>query len=59
MCMMTSNVFGGIAAENLGYSKVELQKTIAEGHGECHVVVHLKPSDASRAGIGREYFAAP
>ncbi len=31
MCMMTSNVFGHIAAENLGYGKVELQKTIAEG----------------------------
>jgi Methanogen output domain 1 len=25
MCMMTSNVFGTIAADNLGYAKVELQ----------------------------------
>ncbi|NES06599.1 MAG: transcriptional regulator [Okeania sp. SIO2F4] len=31
MCMMTSNVFGSITANNLGYAKVELQKTIAEG----------------------------
>jgi hypothetical protein len=31
MCMMTSNVFGSIAAENLGYAKVELQQTIASG----------------------------
>lgn len=29
MCMMTSNVFGAIAAENLGYAKVQLQETIA------------------------------
>ena len=31
MCMMTSNVFGSIASENLGYAKVELNETIAEG----------------------------
>src|ERR1700689_2923281 len=29
MCMMTSNVFGSIAAENLGYAKVVLDATIA------------------------------
>ncbi len=31
MCMMTSNVFGSIAAENLGYAKIELQETVATG----------------------------
>jgi len=55
MCMMTSNVFGVIAAENLGYSKVALEKTIAQGHGECRVVVYLRP-DAAGQGAGREYF---
>jgi len=35
MCMMTSNVFGSIAAENLGYAKVVLEETIAEGHPGC------------------------
>jgi hypothetical protein len=35
MCMMTSNVFGSIAAENLGYAKVELQQTIASGDGDA------------------------
>jgi predicted ArsR family transcriptional regulator len=57
MCMMTSNVFGVIAAENLGYAKVELQETIAKGDPGCRVVVHLKP-DAERAAAahGREYF---
>lgn len=56
MCMMTSNVFGAIAAENLGYSKVELQQTIAEGASECRVVVYLQPTEESAAADGREYF---
>src|SRR5690242_3930669 len=55
MCMMTSNVFGHIAAENLGYGKVELQRTIADGHPECRVVVYLKPTDEAEAAEGREY----
>jgi predicted ArsR family transcriptional regulator len=55
LCMMTSNVFGSIAAENLGYAKVELRDTIARGAPGCHVVVHLKPTGASEAVEGREY----
>jgi predicted ArsR family transcriptional regulator len=56
MCMMTSNVFGGIAAENLGYAKVVLEETIAEGAAGCRVVVHLKPTREAEAATGREYF---
>jgi predicted ArsR family transcriptional regulator len=56
MCMMTSNVFGGIAAENLGYAKVALEQTIAGGAPGCRVVVYLKPSPAAQAAQGREYF---
>lgn len=56
MCMMTSNVFGAIAGENLGYAKIELQKTIAGGHRECLVVVYLKQTHESEAATGREYF---
>jgi predicted ArsR family transcriptional regulator len=55
MCMMTSNVFGHIAAENLGYGKVELQRTIADGHPECRVVVYLKPTAQAERAEGREY----
>lgn len=55
MCMMTSNVFGLIAAENLGYAKVELAETIARGDGRCRVVVHLEPGSGQHAQ-GREYF---
>ena len=58
MCMMTSNVFGVIAAENLGYAKVVLEKTIANGDAGCRVVVHLKPTPDSQAANGREYFQA-
>ena len=57
MCMMTSNVFGTIAAENLGYAKVALEQTIAEGEPECRVVVYLKPPSAANRVDGREYFS--
>jgi hypothetical protein len=53
--MMTSNVFGHIAAQNLGYSAVDLEQTIAEGHPGCRVVVYLRPSDAVPSSA-REYF---
>jgi predicted ArsR family transcriptional regulator len=56
MCMMTSNVFGMIAADNLGWAKVELQDTIAAGAPGCRVVVHLKPTADAEAAPGREYF---
>jgi predicted ArsR family transcriptional regulator len=55
LCMMTSNVFGSITAENLGYARVDLQETIAQGHGGCRVVVHLTPT--TEPAVGREYFA--
>lgn len=58
MCMMTSNVFGSIAAENLGYAKVELQETIAKGHPGCRVAIYLNPISAAQASDGREYFKA-
>jgi predicted ArsR family transcriptional regulator len=57
LCMMTSNVFGRIAADNLGYARVELQETIAQGDPGCRVVVHLKPSDDVDPQA-REYFQA-
>ena len=55
MCMMTSNVFGAITAENLGYAKVELQESIARGDAGCRVVVYLRPTPESEAADGREY----
>ncbi len=59
LCMMTSNVFGVIAADNLGYAKVDLEKTIARGDHECRVVVYLDPeNELTQAATGREYFEA-
>jgi len=56
MCMMTSNVFGSIASNNLGYAKVILEETIAQGDCGCRVVVYLKPTAEAQSSEGREYF---
>lgn len=56
LCMMTSNVFGVVAAENLGYGRVVLEETIAEGAQGCRIVVHLKPPAEGDDQSGREYF---
>jgi len=59
LCMMTSNVFGVIAADNLGYAKVSLEKTIARGDNHCRVVVYLNAeAPDAQAAAGREYFDA-
>lgn len=56
MCMMTSNVFGTITAENLGYAKVQLQETISKGAEQCRVVVYKRQSEEAEQAEGREYF---
>jgi predicted ArsR family transcriptional regulator len=56
MCMMTSNVFGSITADNLGYARVVLEETIAQGAAGCRVVVHLRPDATASRAQGREYF---
>ena len=55
LCMMTSNVFGRIAAENTGYSRVVLEQTIAQGNPGCRVTVYLKPDPTGKEDGGREY----
>lgn len=55
LCMMTSNVFGVLAAESTGFAKVVLEETIAQGNAGCRVVVYLKPGAAADAADGREY----
>lgn len=56
LCMMTSNVFGVIAAENLGYAKVQLSETIATGSDGCKVVIYLQQNQESNDAIGIDYF---
>jgi predicted ArsR family transcriptional regulator len=58
LCMMTSNVFGVIAAENLGYAKVAIEQSIAMGDPGCRVVVYLQPSPMVQDVPGREYLKA-
>ncbi|MFW2372127.1 MAG: methanogen output domain 1-containing protein [Gammaproteobacteria bacterium] len=58
LCMMTSNVFGTIAADNNGYAKVVLDKTIARGDGSCHVTVYFNATDEAKQADGREYYQA-
>ena len=55
LCMMTSNVFGTIAAENLGYGKVAIEQSIARGDGVCRVILYLTRTSESAAADGREY----
>ncbi|MEC4749841.1 sigma 54-interacting transcriptional regulator [Methylomicrobium sp. Wu6] len=54
LCRMTSSVFGGIAARNFGYAKVEIKKSIARQHGSCEVCVYTSPHAASGRS-GTEY----
>ena len=56
LCMMTSNVFGTISADNNGYAKVALDKTIAQGDPECRVTIYFKATDEAEQADGREYF---
>lgn len=58
LCMMTSNVFGVITAENLGYARVEIEESIARGNEGCRVVVYLKPAAEEDSPNGREYYRA-
>ncbi len=55
LCMMTSNVFGAIASENLGYAKVVIDQAIARGDNGCRIVVFLQRTAAAQAASGREY----
>ncbi len=56
LCMMTSNVLGTIAAENLGYAKVHLAQTIAQGDAGCRVEIYLQHNDEAEAASGNEYY---
>jgi len=51
---MTSSVFGGIAARNFGYAKVEIKQSIARHDGQCEVCVYTHPN-AAKDHPGMEY----
>ncbi|MBW8306137.1 MAG: sigma 54-interacting transcriptional regulator [Thiobacillus sp.] len=56
LCRMTSSVFGGIAARNFGYAKVELRKRIATHDGKCEVLIYTDRA-AAQDKFGDEYFS--
>lgn len=56
LCMMTSNVFGKIAAENLGFARVDIEEAIARGDQGCRVVIYLNPDNAPQGEHHRDYY---
>lgn len=56
LCHMTSSIFGGIAARNFGYAKVELQRRIALGSDVCDICIHLDPLQVEDV-LGDEFFS--
>jgi len=56
LCMMTSNVFGRVTAENLGYAKVRIEQATAEGWPGCRVVVYLDRLGEAYDAPEREYY---
>jgi predicted ArsR family transcriptional regulator len=56
LCMMTSNVFGVIAADSRGYARVVVEEAIARGDSGCRIAIYFKRSVEPGASEGREYF---
>lgn len=56
LCMLTSSVLGSMAAQALGYAKVEWPRPIAHGAPGCRVLVHLRRTPAAEQAEGHEYF---
>ncbi len=53
LCMMTTNVFGRVAADRNGYASVHVDKAIAAGDAGCRVVINLDRDEHSE---GHEFF---
>ncbi|WP_239323540.1 methanogen output domain 1-containing protein [Epibacterium sp. Ofav1-8] len=58
LCRMTANVFGHIAAENLGYARVGIEEAIARGDARCRVVVNLKETKDEPQRNETDFFGA-
>lgn len=53
LCMMTTNVFGRVAADATGYARVNVIESIAKGDCRCLVTVELEKNGE---GDGHEFF---
>lgn len=58
LCRMTANVFGSVAAENLGYARVRIDEAIARGDTCCKVTIDLVRNEEASAGQGTEFFGS-
>lgn len=58
LCRMTANVFGHIAAENLGYARVRINEAIARGDPKCRVTVVITESNEPAGAGDSEFFAS-
>lgn len=56
LCRMTANVFGHIAAENLGYARVRIDEAIARGDAGCRVTVAITEPDEPPAARESAFF---
>ena len=56
LCRMTSNVFGRITANQLGYARIDLPRTIAKGHSSCRIIIHLKPDLDDQSDMDHEFY---
>ena len=54
LCRTTASVFGGIAARNFGYAKVELKRRIALRDDRCEVCIYTD-REAAKGQAGDEY----
>ena len=53
LCMMTTNLFGRVAADATGYARVKVLESLSRGHGRCHVTVDL---ERGSEGDGLEFY---
>ena len=53
LCMMTTNVFGRVAADATGYARVNVREALARGDSRCLVSVDL---EWDPEGDGQEFF---
>ncbi len=55
LCLITAGVFGSMTRCRFGYSRVTLERTIAEGHPECLVTVSAKHAPGAWLGKSLEF----
>lgn len=55
-CQVTANFIGTISADNLGYARVNVDQSMAQGHDHCQITIFWHPNDEMQ---GQEFFASP